>query len=525
MKKYKKISFPLSNSTKSYRFPKYKIYKFLLEESLYTAAWENRSNFKTSIKNSKTSEKVHFLLMKQVVRKLRFPKDNNENLVVPYNKSFQSKWNTLYQFLLEPISFLLLSLYEKRKKQSSFFSENTKISSSIHSSLAFIEKKWQTGFSIMEGNIVCTLHPEIYLRILRKYIKDVSFFHLLRKILHLYISLFPFPIASLMFYKQQNFNIVLWNWYASEFDYFVFTETSTFSTKRGHKNQINTNDFSTFQKFRHWLPPFSETKLSFYEEHLNKEGIQITEQLKNHYKEPYFCEYRSCQYIRFKNGWLLNKQAKPKAIEKFKQRCLNYWKFRVGHRSILPNIKLIFLGNSCFFLGYFLKKKIVNRLVEIRINIVLTKYLKIQTLSIYSPISLIIQILSKYNFCTTNGFPISKAEWSTLTDFEIVKKFQNLRNNLISYHSGSANRKTLLCFQHILSYSCAKTLACKHKTNLRNIWKRYGSNITVKSSSYSTLFRITFNKIYVLNEKTRSWNLSLKKPDFFTLALEKQFLL
>lgn len=143
---------------------------------------------------------------------------------------------------------------------------------------------------------------------------------------------------------------------------------------------------------------------------------------------------------------------------------------------------------------------------------------------IYSitPISSLIELLAKENFCDTLGHPISKLAWTTLTDDEIFNRFDQIWRNFFYYYSGCKNKKNLYQVQYILRFSCAKTLACKHKSTIRYVWKKYGSNFFAKSFFFKKqeLISLKFFKLYPSIKKI--WYLNILQINALAKLLQKK---
>ncbi|KQK17259.1 hypothetical protein BRADI_1g33306v3, partial [Brachypodium distachyon] len=90
-----------------------------------------------------------------------------------------------------------------------------------------------------------------------------------------------------------------------------------------------------------------------------------------------------------------------------------------------------------------------------------TRMIKFDTIV---PATLLIGSLSKAQFCTGSGYPISKPVWTELSDWDILDRFCHICKNIFHYHSGSSKKRTLYRLKYILRLSCARTLARKHKS-------------------------------------------------------------
>ena len=100
---------------------------------------------------------------------------------------------------------------------------------------------------------------------------------------------------------------------------------------------------------------------------------------------------------------------------------------------------------------------------------------QMQKLDTIVPATVLIGYLSKAQFCTGSGQPISKPIWTDLSDWDILDRFGRICRNLFHYHSGSSKKQTLYRLKYILRLSCAKTLARKHKSTVHIFLKRLGS--------------------------------------------------
>lgn len=93
------------------------------------------------------------------------------------------------------------------------------------------------------------------------------------------------------------------------------------------------------------------------------------------------------------------------------------------------------------------------------------------------PVITLIGSLSKAKFCTVLGHPISKPIWTDLSDCDIIDRFGRICRNLSHYHSGSSKKQSLYRIKYILRFSCARTLARKHKSTVRAFLQRLGSGL------------------------------------------------
>ena len=124
------------------------------------------------------------------------------------------------------------------------------------------------------------------------------------------------------------------------------------------------------------------------------------------------------------------------------------------------------------------------------------------------PIVSIIGLLAREKFCDISGRPISKLAWTSLTDDDILDRFDRIWRNLFHYYSGSFDRDGLYRIKYILLLSCAKTLACKHKSTIRVVRKELGPELFKKSFSKEREFDSPAfsSKAVARSQRERIWH-------------------
>lgn len=81
-----------------------------------------------------------------------------------------------------------------------------------------------------------------------------------------------------------------------------------------------------------------------------------------------------------------------------------------------------------------------------------------------------------------------KTEWTTLTDYEIIMRFNYVIRGLVNYYAPMVRDFSLLNkYIYILNYSCAHTLASKHHTTIRRVFQTFGKPITAEFGKKKTI--------------------------------------
>lgn len=83
-----------------------------------------------------------------------------------------------------------------------------------------------------------------------------------------------------------------------------------------------------------------------------------------------------------------------------------------------------------------------------------------------------------------NGKPIHRSELENESDFTIISTYQLEYRGIVEYYRMAYNLHTLSRLKWVMQQSLAKTLAHKHKTSVRKIYKKYQTEIDVEGKRY-----------------------------------------
>nr|YP_010982271.1 maturase K [Cystorchis variegata]WOE90776.1 maturase K [Cystorchis variegata] len=461
--------------TKIFRFKKETfcqqnlLYPLLLQESIYSLVHDH--SFKSFIFYEPVEifgydKKSSLVLVKRLINRMYKQKSlissvnfSNENEFWGQNNFFSSHFS--FQILSEgfgvvleiPLSSRLVSCLEEKKIPKS---QNLR---SIHSIFPFLEDKFSHLNSVSDLLIPHPIHLEILIQILQCWIKDVPSLHLLRLIFHEYPnlrSIFTSKKSIHVFSKRKKrFFWFLHNFYVYECEYlFLFL--------RKKSSYLRSTSFGVFIE-----------RTLFY---VKMESILVV-YLNSFQRILWFLKDPFIHYVRYQGKVILASKGTLILMKKWNFHVVNFWQFYFHFWSQPYRIHIKQLRNYSFsFLGYFLsvqKKTLVvrNKMLENSFIInTLTK--KLDTIA---PVLSLIGSLSKAQFCTISGHPISKPIWTDLSDSDIIDRFCQKCKNLCRYHSGSSKKKVLYRIKYILRLSCARTLARKHKSTVRTFMQRLGS--------------------------------------------------
>lgn len=131
-----------------------------------------------------------------------------------------------------------------------------------------------------------------------------------------------------------------------------------------------------------------------------------------------------------------------------------------------------------------------------------------------APMGNIISKLFVKSFCTRDGFPTPKKIWTVMPDHLIVDAYNVSLGGILQYYSGVCHRHMLGRLKYIFRFSCAMTLATKHRSSVRKILKKHGKDMAiVYGASGEKVMR--FKGFNVFKEKDITWHLGKELPDPF----------
>nr|AIY56171.1 maturase K [Neuwiedia zollingeri var. singapureana] len=388
--------------------------------------------------------------------------DSDQNIFCGHKNSFSSNFSS--QMVSEGFGVILEIPFSSRLVYSS---EGKKISKSqnlrsIHSIFPFLEDKFSHLNYVLGILIPHPIHLEILAQILQCWIKDVPYLHFLIFFFHEYHnsnSIFTSKKIHFFLKSKKKFGF-LYNSYIFECEFLLLFLHKQSSYLRSTSSGVFLERMHFYEKMEHLVAmcynPF--------------QGI------------PCFLKDTFMHYVRYQGKGILASKGTLILMKKWKCHLVNFWQYFFCFWSQPYRIHIKQLFNYSFsFLGYFssvLRHPLVvrNQMLENSFLMdILTK--KLDTII---PVISLIGSLSKAQFCTVLGHPISKPIWTDFSDSDIMDRFCRICRNLCRFYSGSSKKHVLYHIKYILRLSCARTLARKHKSTVRTLMRRLGSGFLEK---------------------------------------------
>nr|ABR23273.1 maturase K [Dactylorhiza maculata] len=445
------------------------LYPLLLQEYIYSLAHDHSFNSFIYYEPAEIigyDNKYSLVLVKRLITRIYQQKpffssvnDSNQNIFWGHKNYFSSHFSS--QILSEGFGVILEITFSSRLVSSLEEKKIPKYQNlrSIHSIFPFLEDKFSHLNFVSDLLIPHPIHMEILVQILQCWIKDVSSLHLLRLIFHEYHNLNSVITSKKDIYvfskRNQRFFWFLHNSYVYECEYiFLFL--------RKQSSYLRSTSFEVFLERTHFYGKIEYFRVMY---------CNSFQRILWFLKEPFI------HYVRYQGKAILASKGTLILMKKWKFHLVHFWQFSFHFWSQPYRIHIKELPNySLSFMGYFLS--VLKNTLVIR-NQMLENSFLINTLTkkldTIAPVISLIGALSKAQFCTVLGHPISKPIWTDLSDSDILYRFCRICRNICRYHSGSSKKQVLYRIKYILRLSCARTLARKHKSTVRTFIRRLGS--------------------------------------------------
>nr|YP_010165166.1 maturase K [Chamaecyparis pisifera]AFJ38912.1 maturase K [Chamaecyparis pisifera]AFJ38913.1 maturase K [Chamaecyparis pisifera]AFJ38914.1 maturase K [Chamaecyparis pisifera]QRN72039.1 maturase K [Chamaecyparis pisifera]WBP65684.1 maturase K [Chamaecyparis pisifera] len=486
------------NSNKHRSWQQFFLYPLFFREDLYAIAHYHHLDRSGSSEPTEivVSNFFSFLTVKRSIRRIR--KQNNysisllgnsdSNQLIEYNKNFS------FKSILEGFTIVLEVSFAMRSKHFIKGMDGWNSLRSIHCIFPFMEAKLPHSNYISDIRVPYSIHPEILVRIFRRWIRDVPSLHLLRSILHEWKNSFNREnLQKALITQRENtrFSLFLWNSYVYECESFLIPLI---------KRILNSQSllYGSFPDRTHF-----EKKIK---------DIVLFPPHKISTKKIWLLKDSFIHYVRYGERSLIALKGTHLQVKKCRYHLFHFWQYYF-HLWFQPyRICSLELSKTSFsFLGFFMHVKMRPLVVRAKMldDLFITDLIT-NELNSTAPIRSILFSLAKEKFCDISGWPISKLSWTSLSDDDILDRFDRICINLFHYYSGSINQDGLYHIKYILLLSCAKTLACKHKSTIRVVREQLGSELFTKSFSKEREFiSSSFSK--TRSQRERIWNLEISQ--------------
>lgn len=411
-------------------------------------------------------------------RRIHIPKGNGKTRPL----GIQGPEEKLVQ---EVIRMILESIYEPTFLECSHGFRNGK---GCLTAMNQIRKQFDGVSYIIEGDITkCydSFNHNILVTLLKRRIDDQRFINLIFKLLKAgYFEKEDGPTGTIIIPKLGTpqgsvLSPMLANIYLHELDTFVMkwitdNETPRRNTRNPKKLELTREIRTLEKKLDHEKDQSCRSKITTQ---LKLKKINLT-------KIPSIKHGMKAYYVRYADDWIIGINGPASIAKELKLLVNNYLLNNLGLNLNLDktNICNMKAKQTVLFLGYELGLQSHGKILKTK-PLHRPSFYKNTTghkIKLNIPHHRIVRQLYERGYCDVNGYPLAYKKWSTFDDHLIVQYFNTIRSGLLNYYTLADNSNIFFRIDYILRYSLAKTLAHRHQSSIRKIFRKHGKTINVE---------------------------------------------
>lgn len=496
----------------SYRFQR--LYRNLYNRDFYWLAYKNIYANKGSMTagtdgmtiDGMSNERIDGIIESLKDRSYR-PKPARRTYIAKKNSNkkrplgIQSGDDKLVQ---EVVKMILESIYEPCfSNKSHGFRPNR----SCHTALSQIQKTFTGTNWFVEGDIhACfdSFDHHVVIDLLRKRIDDEAFIQLIWKFLKAgYMEQWTYERTYSGVPQGSGVSPVLCNVYLNELDRYMEMYAESFNTAASRKRLATAYRTSIDRAYRY------KCKGNEIWETLTKEERKIRckklKQLQKAEKEltPTVVKdtnYKRILYTRYADDFLIGVIGSKADAEKVKQDVKEFLRDVLKLEMSDAKTKITHTGDRARFLGYDITvsrsqttKKLANGKIQrcqtgvVKLLVPRVKW--VNKLLEYKAMKIKITEDGKERFVA-----LHRGKLVNCTDIEILTTYNSEIMGLYNFYSIANDAYKIGIFANVMKYSMFKTFACKYKTNVHEIRRRYfkDGHFTVAYSTRSGMKTTTF---------------------------------
>ncbi len=465
------------------------LYRLLYQEDLYILAYErlkSKPGNMTPGSDGETldgfsREVIHAIIQQMRTEQFRFKPVRQRFIPKPNGKMRKLGIPCVRDKIVqEVIRMILEAIYDS--PYAPYFhdaSHGFRPNRSCHTALQEYRRTWRATNWIIEGDIQACfdeLDHTVLITILRKKIHDERFLNLIRKLLNAgYFDLHGKKKESLVGSPQGGIaSPILANIYLHELDEFV--------------EQLRCQ----LEKGEHKAPSLAYQRLADRKRRLAAKGQTKTKEFRELVKhirrlptvEANDPNYVRIKYLRYADDWAIGLCGSKHLAEQIKRAIKDFLhemlKLRLSEeKTTITNAK----AEEAHFLGTRLTiGKGETQKIVLTTNHTGKRFKRRSTgweTQMYAPLLKLIQRLKDKGFCTAEGKPLDRKGWRGLDTEQIIALYSAINRGIQNYYRFADNWRRLSRIQYILRFSLAKTLARKYKMTVKQVFKRFGKDLSI----------------------------------------------
>ena len=478
------------SKNESYRFQR--LYRNLYNPEFYWLAYRNiyaNTGSMTAGSDGTTIDGMSDERVAKIIESLRNrsyqPKPAHREYIAKKNSSkkrplgIQSGDDKLVQ---EVVKMILESIYEPVfRKTSHGFRPNR----SCQTALQQIQKTFTGANWFVEGDIhACfdSFNHHTLITLMRKRIDDEAFLQLIWKFLKAgYMEQWTYNRTYSGVPQGSGVSPILANVYLHELDKFMEDYAQSFN--RGTKKQMNP-EYNKALKKASYYRRFGRSKWAELSPEERRERTDTLKRLESAQRQitptlPLDESFRKIRYVRYADDFIIGVIGSKADAERVKSDVGTFLKSILDLEMSEAKTKITHTGDRARFLGYDitisrsqdLKKSVSGYKIRSQTGVVkllVPREKWVGKLLEYKAIKIKINENGKERFVA-----LHRGKLVNQSDIEILARYNAEVRGLYNYYSIANDSYKIGRFANVMKYSMYKTFACKYKTNVHEIKRRY----------------------------------------------------
>ena len=512
MRNSERVLNSLAKHSKHSAYKYERLYRALFNEEMYYVAYQRiyaKLGNMTPGSDNKTVDGMNLDRIEKLIQSLKDesyqPQPSKRTYIPKKNGKVRPLGIPAFddKLVQEVIRMILEAIYEGQFQNCSY---GFRPKQSCHTALAQIQKSFNGAKWFVEGDIkgfFDNISHDVMIDILKERISDERFIRLMRKFLN------AGYIEDWQFHKTQSgtpqggiISPILANIYLDKLDVYMMEYIRNFDKGENRKANKERVQYEYGKRL-------AVAKLKSVTD--KDERKFIIKQIKAFDKERSLIscgdemdsDYRRMKYVRYADDFLIGIIGNKEDAMRIKEDIKNFLQSKLRLELSDEKTLVTYSEKSAKFLGYEIyvrKSNLTKRDSKGRIRRAFNKkvYLKLTT-------DVMKKKLLEYGALeikTHNGKeqwkPRARVQFINNDDLEILERYNSEIRGLYNYYSIANNCSEMNSFKYIMEYSMYKTFACKYRTTVKKIARKYKENkvftVHFKNNKGQNKIRVFYNE-------------------------------
>lgn len=467
------------------RIPLERVYRSLFSEDLFLAAYgkisRNKGALTAGSDERDTVDGMSLERIRRVIDDLRYERFR----FTPARRIYREKKsggrrplglpNFTDKLVQETLRLLLEAYYEPRFRDSSHGFRHGR---GCHTALTYLKYKFKGAAWFIEGDIRgCFDHidHEVLMAILARDIQDGRLLNLIRMGLEAgYLEDWQYNRTYSGTPQGGILSPLLANIYLNELDGYIEDELMP-QYNRGWRRANN----PAYKRYEYAIQQARKNGNAERVKELEHQRRRIPSQDVN---DP---NYRRLQYIRYADDFILSYIGPKAEAEAIKDAIGAFLKDKL-HLELSPTKTLITHARTEYarFLGYAISVYHADDKISPRKGTPAKIRTQSGCIRLGIPMGKVDELVARYRH---DGKVMHENELLAFGDATIVNVYQQRYRGIAEYYKYATDRRRLQKLKYFMEIAMTKTLACKHKTTVNRIYRKYASQREVDGTIYKVL--------------------------------------